>query len=461
MATNSPERWALAGRRVLTPSGLREAAILIDGERIDRVVERDAVEDDVPVEDVGERVIMPGVVDLRACSQEPGHGDWEGFARLTRAAAAGGVTTVADMPLHGTPVTATVEALEAKRWTTDGTLHVDVGFLGGLLPGYQDQIEPLAEAGVLAMVAYLGDPGVGEFRAMSETDLATALPALARLGLPCFVHPELAPRDIARALAEGSDDEDPRSYSAYRASRPSRFEVDGVELLVRLVRESGCAVHLGPLASRHALGPLRAARGEGLPISVDTAPHHLTFTAELIADGDTRFKTSPPIRGEEHREGLWQALGEGTLDCVASSHIPGPPSAAGGDFRRAFPGIASIELLLPATWTAALDRGFGLADLGRWLCRIPARRLGLGDRKGEIAPGFDADLVVWDPEATFEVDQESLARERSVTPWHGRTLFGVVERTYVRGRKAFDRWNGSGEPVGQVARRGGSAAADG
>ncbi|MEM8934431.1 MAG: amidohydrolase family protein, partial [Acidobacteriota bacterium] len=284
----------------------------------------------------------------------------------------------------------------------------------------------------------------------------SALPALARLGRPLFAHPERVPR----GGAEATDDDDPRSYAVYRASRPSRFEVEGVELLVRLARDTGCAVHIGPLASRHALGAVRAARGEGLPVSVDTAPHYLGFAAELIGDGETLHKVAPPIRGEEHREGLWQSLSEGTIDMIASSHTPVPPALREGDFQRAFPGIASLQWVLPATWTEALSRGFGPVDIGRWLCRTPARRLGLDGRKGRLAAGYDADLVVWDPEAMFEVDDSTWEHRHPGTPWNGRTLFGVVERTYVRGHRAFDRWSGVGEALGRIVRRGEDVSAD-
>ncbi|MCG8462161.1 MAG: amidohydrolase family protein, partial [Holophagales bacterium] len=272
---------AVASSRVLTPSGLRAAALVIENGLIAAVRDRRGLPADLPVDDLGDRVVMPGLVDGHVHINEPGREDWEGFAHATRAAAAGGITTLGDMPLNCRPVTATIEALEAKRWSTAGKLHVDVGFHGGLLPGYQDQIEPLVDGGVLAMKAFLVDPGIGDFRPVSATDLESAMPVLARRGIPLMVHAELVPKGAARS-SRGAD---PRSYAAYRASRPSRWEVDAIELMIRLCRQTGCRVHIVHLATSYALGTLKSARAEGLPITVETCPHYLTFAAEQIADG--------------------------------------------------------------------------------------------------------------------------------------------------------------------------------
>lgn len=464
----------VASRRVLGPSGLRDAVVLFEGERIRGVVDRADVPSDALIDDVGSAVVMAGLVDghvqchcsgrsdSRRSAGQPGEGPgdkpgqsrrerWDAFGHATRAAAAGGVTTLGDMPAGFRPVTSTIEAFEAKRWATAGQLHVDVGFHGALAPGYQDQIDPLVAAGALTMKAFLADPGIGDLRPMSETDLESAMPVLARAGVPLTVHAELSanPRPSA-------SDQDPRSYAAYRASRPSRFEVDAIELLIRLCRQTGCAVHVAHLATSYALGTLRSARGEGLPITVETCPHYLTFAAGEIADGDTRFKCAPPIRGAAHRDGLWRGLAEGTIDLVASDHSPAPAGLRllrTGDFRRAWSGIASLQLLLPATFTAALSRGFGLLDVERWLCRRPARLLGLEGRKGSLEAGCDADLVVWNPESTFDVAGAELEHRHPETPYEGRTLFGVVERTYLRGRRIFDREQGIGSTTGQLLRR--------
>ncbi|MEO1088870.1 MAG: amidohydrolase family protein, partial [Acidobacteriota bacterium] len=344
------------------------------------------------------------------------------------AAAAGGVTTLADLPLPCTPVTATIEALEAKRWAARGQLHVDVGLQAALLPGYQDQLEPLIDAGVVAFRSFLTDPGVRECRQVGETDLESALPVLERRGLTLFMHPERSPS----GRPQKSRGTDARSYAAYRESRPSAWEHDAVTLLARLCRQTGARVHLMPLTSAHAVEPLRAAQGEGLPLGAGTAPHYLSFAAEEIPDGDPRFKCRPPIRGGEHRSGLWRAFDDGVLDVVASDHAPAPAIKRcldSGDLRRAWPGIASLQILLPATWTAALGHGFGLQAVARWLSSRPAELLGLGDRKGRVAEGYDADFVVWDPEATFEVHGAHLEHRHPQTPWSGNRLFGVVHRT--------------------------------
>ncbi|MEM1181575.1 MAG: allantoinase AllB [Acidobacteriota bacterium] len=435
-AARGTGRWALRSRRVLVGRRLVDRAVVIDGERIVSILAPGDVPADITVDDVGDHVVMPGVVDTQVRLADPGRAEWEGFDHGTRAAAAGGVTTLADLPLPCNPVTATIEALEAKRWAAQGQLHVDVGLQAALLPGYQDQLEPLIDAGVVAFRSFLTDPGVSDCRQVGETDLESALPVLERRGVTLFMHPERSPSGRPKR-GPGTD---PRSYAAYRASRPSTWELDAVTLMARLCRQTGARVHLMPLTSAHAVEPLRAAMDGGLPLGAGTAPHYLSFAAEEIPDGDPRFKCRPPIRGDEHREGLWRAMRDGVLDLVASDHSPAPAAKRcleTGDLRRAWPGIASVQLLLPATWTAALGHGFGLPDISQWLSSRPASLLGLRDRKGQIAPGLDADLVIWDPEDTFDVHGADLEHRHSQTPWSGARLFGVVHRTIVRGRTVY------------------------
>ena len=348
-------------------------------------------------------------------------------------------------------MTGTIEALEAKRWAARGHLHVDVGLHAVLLPGYQDQIEPLIDAGVVAFCAYLADPGVRDCRPLGVTDLEMAMPVLERRGLPLFVHPELSPPTRKKHASES----DARCYAAYRASRPSRWEVEAVEMMARLCRRTGARVQMAPLASVHAVPPLRTAKEDGLPIGAGTAPHYLRFAAEEIPDGDPRFKCRPPIRGDEHRGGLWRALREGLVDSIASDHASAPAARRhleSGNLRRAWPGIASLQVLLPSVWTLALGRGFPLEQIADWLSTGPAALLGL-EQKGKIAPGFDADFVVWDPEATFEVVGAQLEHRYPQTPWAGSTLFGVIERTFLRGRQIYHRDDGFAERSGQLLAR--------
>ncbi len=411
---------------------------------------------DLLVIDAGDHLVMPGVVDSHVHVNEPGRTEWEGFTTATRAAVAGGVTTLVDMPLNSIPATTSVAALEAKREAARGRVRVDVGFWGGVVPGNSGELAALHEAGVLGFKAFLAPSGVDEFPHVGEAELRPAMRELARLGAVLLVHAE-DPSVLDRAepvwKAPGASD---RSYRTYLASRPPEAETAAIELVLRLCRELGTRVHVVHLATGAALPALAAARAEGLPVTVETCPHYLTFAAEEIADGATAWKCAPPIREAAEREALWRALGRGEIDLVASDHSPAPPALKGldsGDFRRAWGGIASLQLALPAVWTAARERGHRPEALVPWMCTGPARLAGLVGRKGAIAPGYDADLVVWDPEASFEVRPEDLHHRHPVTPYAGRTLFGRVVRTFVRGVEVFRDGEIVGDPAGELLRR--------
>jgi allantoinase len=432
----SPDTWILRSRRVVTPDGVREASVTIRGEEIISVGRHEEAPDPLRVVDVGDRLVLPGLVDIHVHINDPGRADWEGFETATRAAAAGGITTLVDMPLNSDPVTTTVAALDAKRAAAVGRLRVDCGFFGGVVPGNADQIEPLAEAGVLGFKAFLCHSGIDEFPNATEADLLAAMPILARLGLPLLVHAELVPEG-----APGMDASDPKSYAAWLASRPDAWEVDAIRLVIGLCRETGCRVHVVHLATGEALPLIADARAEGLPLTVETCPHYLTFAAEEIPDGDPRFKCAPPIRCEANRERLWQGLRDGLIDTIATDHSPAPPGLKHldtGDLARAWGGIASLQVALPAVWTEARRRGFAPEDLARWMALRPAAIVGLGARKGAIAPGFDADFAVVEPDASFVVDASSLHHRHPATPYEGRTLLGRVVATYLRGREIAD-----------------------
>lgn len=440
-----PSSFVLLSRRVVTPEGTRPAAVHVDGGRIVAVLDPAAAPASIEVVDVGNLAVLPGLVDLHVHVNEPGRTEWEGFATATRAAAAGGVTTLVDMPLNSHPTTTTLEALHAKLAATEGKLAVDVGFHGGVVPGNLDQLRPLAAAGVLGFKAFLAPSGIDDFGHVGEDDLRAALPKLAQLDRPLLVHAEL--------VSEAPAMRDPRSYREWLASRPERFEVAAIELLIRLVRELGGRVHVVHVASAASLERLRAAQTEGLAISAETCPHYLTFAAEDVPDGDPRFKCAPPIRKRRHREALWAALADGTLTTLGSDHSPAPPTLkhlGDGDLRAAWGGIASLQLLFPAVWTEARARGFGLDDVARWLAAAPARVVGLGGRKGGIVPGADADLVVVDPETSFTVEARELYHRHPITPYDGRTLNGRVEKVWLRGQPVFDRRSGVASPRGRT-----------
>jgi allantoinase len=382
-------------------------------------------------EDAGDLLVMPGVVDTHVHVNEPGRTNWEGFESATRAAAAGGVTTILDMPLNSVPATTNVKALGAKRAAAEGKSSVNVEFIGGVVPGNAGDLEGLRDAGVRAFKCFLSPSGVDEFPRVTERDLAKAFPVLARLGLPLMVHAE----DPA-LLRDGTSSP---SYADYLASRPVEAEHSAIELLIGLMNRSRTPVHIVHLSSATSLEIVAAAKRRGLPLTVETCPHYLTFAAEEIPDGATEYKCAPPIRSREERDGLWRALIAGNIDLVASDHSPCPPNMkrTHGDFFSAWGGIASLQLSLPAVWTGARARGVSPERVAEWMSAAPARLAGLADRKGAIAEGFDADIVIWDPDASFVVDPSKLFHRHAVTPYAGRQLFGVVHATYVGGRKVF------------------------
>jgi allantoinase len=434
-------RIVLRSERVVTPEGVHPATVHLREGRIERVGELDDTPPQSSLIDCGDSVVMPGVVDTHVHVNEPGRTEWEGFETATSAAAAGGVTTLVDMPLNSIPATTTREALRVKRASAAGKCAVDVRLWGGVVPGNAAELPGLLEDGVPGFKCFLVPSGVDEFQHVGEADLREAMPVLARHGSVLLVHAELpGPIEAAAGVWDGAGPEGLREYGRYLRSRPDAAEVAAVDLMIRLCRETGCRVHIVHVASAEVLPLLRAAREEGLPITAETCPHYLTFAAEEIPDGGVAFKCAPPVRSRENRERLWEALREGLLDLVASDHSPCPPGMkkiATGDFREAWGGIASLQVSLPAVWTGARERGFTISDVAEWMCAAPARLAGLTGRKGALAPGYDADLVVWDPEASFEVDPARLRHRHKITPYAGRTLHGVVRRTLARGEDVF------------------------
>jgi allantoinase len=460
MIPHSFEEWALRGRAVVTPQGIRPAAVVVRGEKIAAVVEPHDVGAGVPVTDVDDKMILPGLVDTHVHINEPGRTDWEGFETATRAAAAGGITTLVDMPLNSSPVTTTVVALNAKREATAGKLWVDVGFHGGVVPGNTEHIRPLIREGVCAFKAFLCPSGIDEFPNVTEGDLRQVMPILAEAGVPLFVHAELMsplPASVEKRFAAN-----PRSYRAYLATRPTEWEIDAIGLMMNLCREYGCPVHIVHLsAGDDATDLIIAAAKEKLLFTFETCPHYLVFADGEIPDGDARYKCAPPIRNFEHRSSLMTAVLSKGIHTIGSDHSPAPPEfkrLEDGDLRRAWGGIASLQLLLSATWTAFdwLPNSLHQHVLGA-LTERPAALVGLVGRKGAIVADGDADLVVFDGDAEFVVSDEMLHHRHKATPYLGRTLRGVVEATYIRGRKVYEREEFFGRPAGQTLRRDASA----
>jgi len=429
-----PERF-VTSRRVATREGLRPAAVRVREGRIAEILSEAPRGRGAEVLDFEDLVVFPGLVDTHVHVNEPGRAHWEGFATATAAAAAGGVTTLLDMPLNSIPPTTTVEALEEKRRALAAAgSPIDVGFWGGAVPGNEDDLPGLAAAGVFGFKCFLAPSGVPEFDAVDERQLRKAMERIAALGTVLLVHAE-DPAEL-RPFAGPA-----RSYESYLASRPPSAEASAIRLVLRLAVETGARVHVLHLSDADSLPLIEEARAHGAKVTVETCPHYLFFAAEEIADGDTALKCAPPIRGRANRERLWEGLLRGSIDVVASDHSPAPPETkeiSSGDFSRAWGGIASLELGLSAVWTAARARSVRVPveRLAGWMSSAPARFAGLDDR-GSLAPGLVADLVVWDPEAMRTVDPARLFQRHPVTPYSGRELAGVVRATFRLGEKIF------------------------
>jgi allantoinase len=441
---------AFVARRVVTPEGIRPAAMLVEGERIHSVVSSDQVPDGCAVHNFGDAAILPGLVDSHVHINDPGRTEWEGFETATRAAAAGGYTLLVDMPLNCLPATTTVAALQAKRAAANGRCRVDWSAWGGVVHNNQDDIEGLAAAGVPGFKCFLINPGIDGFTMVTEQQLRLALPHVVRTGLPLLVHAEL-PGPIDRATATLASADWSR-YATYVESRPDEAELSAIRLMLSLSREYGFRLHIVHLSTSQALPELSAARAAGIAVTVETCPHYLHLSAETIPDGATLSKCAPPIRSRENCEKLWQGLKDKTIDLVVTDHSPCPPAMkrlAEGNFQTAWGGIASLSVALPLMWTEASERGFTLADVAAWMAEAPARLAGCGNRKGRIAAGYDADFVVFEAEREFVVTEDKLHYRHPVSPYLDETLRGVVKATYLRGSLVFAEGEFPGEPGGR------------
>ena len=421
------------GQRVVLPETVAPRSVHISEERIVFVGDYDDVVAGCEIVDASDSVVMPGLVDTHVHINAPGRTEWEGFRSATLAAAAGGVTTLVDMPLNSIPPTTTLAGFEAKLATARDECFVDVGFWGGVVPGNTAELAPMFARGVVGFKCFLVPSGVDEFEHVTEADLREAMPELTRLGALLIVHAELPG---AIAVDGGGAD-----YQSFLASRPRVAENEAIELMIRLSREFGTRVHIVHLSSADAIPVLREAQAAGVKITAETCPHYLHFVAEEVPAGATEFKCCPPIRERDNREALWDGLKDGTIDFIVSDHSPCPGEMKlreTGDFMKAWGGIASLQLRLPIVWTEARRRGFSLHDVTRWLCANPARQVSFEPRKGSIAVGSDADLVIWNPDAQFTVTPSILHHRHKLTPYAGEVLNGVVEQTFLRGRKITD-----------------------
>ena len=460
---------ALRSRRVITPHGEQDATVVIEDGIIIAVHPNAHLESrpsHVSVEDLGDVALLPGLIDVHTHINEPGRTEWEGFATATRAAAAGGFTTLIDMPLNCLPETTNVAALELKREAAatggpNGTSQcmVDYAFWGGCVDNNQRDLEPLDLSGVTGFKSFLIYPGCDGFTAIDKQNLVRAIPHIARTGLPLLVHAELDPSINAAVAHLNGTGADWTQYATYLASRPDEAELDAIEMLLELSREAldrgqPFKLHIVHLSTAHALPLLAAAKREGLPITVETCPHFLHFTAETIQqnpNGPTLCKSAPAIRGAANREQLWQALIDGTIDLIATDHSPCPPHmkrmhrdhvAPGeqpGRFDLAWGGIPSLSTALSVLWTECTRRELTLSQLAQWTSAAPAQLAGLATNTGSIEPGKHANLVAFDPDAIFTLTPDMLHHRHRISPYLGETLRGLVRSTWLRGHRVFSR----------------------
>jgi allantoinase len=447
------------GERIATSAGIVAGTLHLAGGRVMRVSHIDDVGGarGAEVLDARNLVVMPGLLDTHVHINEPGRTEWEGFASATRAAAAGGITTLLDMPLNSVPATTKSSALDKKRRSAAKQCRVDVGFLGGVVPGNVGELPQLWADGVFGFKCFLVPSGVNEFHNVTMSDLRNVMPMLAQLRAPLLVHAELpGPIEAAAAELRGRD---PRAYATYLASRPAAAEVKAVQAMIDLARRYSVRVHIVHVSASDVIPLLREARTDRVPITAETCPHYLAFEAEQIPTGATEYKCAPPIRGNGNRESLWRALQEGVLDLVVSDHSPCPPALKrrdSGDFFAAWGGIASLELTFAVVWSEARKRSLPFELALRWMCEGPARLAGLHRNKGRLATGYQADFALFDPDLAFEVNPKELHQRHPITPYAGRTLHGRVRATYLRGQLVYANGETVGPPAGRLLKREGA-----
>jgi len=423
-------------KRCWLNNSLTEATIYF-GDKIENVVTGKPASFD-NVRNAVDSIVMPGIIDIHVHVNEPGRTDWEGFDTATQAAAAGGITTIVDMPLNASPVTTTAENFRKKLSASENKLHVNVGFYGGIVPGNYHHIPELIEAGVCGFKAFLTHSGIDEFPNVIATDLDAAMPLLSKYNIPLLVHCELSDDVHGDHL-----NENPTSYHAYLHSRPKEWEDKAVNLMIDLCQKHDCAVHIVHVSSSTALPLIEKAKASGLKITAETCPQYLLFDAASINDGETIYKCAPPIREKENNQKLKDALKKGVLDLIATDHSPAPPSLKeiqSGNFLKAWGGIAGLQFLLPASYTA-LQEQFSLEQFIPLLTEHPSKVLNLQNRKGFIKAGFDADIMIWQPSENFAVKEADIFHKHKISPYVSKQLYGRVQQTYVNGKLVFDNGN--------------------
>jgi len=438
---------AIRSTRIITNGQVVNGVLMVEDGIIQGISGELPNDPGISIIEASDNIVMAGVIDPHVHINEPGRTEWEGFETATRSAVAGGITTLVDMPLNSSPVTTTPSAFDNKINATNGKLYTNCGFWGGIIPGNTDQIEPLISKGILGFKAFLTHSGIDDFPNVTESDLRMAMPVIAQHGLPLLVHCELLP-EIVQPLPG-----DNRSYLHYLKSRPPEWEDRAIALMIRLCEEFNCRVHIVHLSSANSIEQIAIAKKKGLPITVESAQHYLYFKSENIPDGATEFKCAPPIRESVNNELLWRGLKEGIIDFVATDHSPCTPNLKKketGDFMQAWGGISSIQFALPILWTATEKRNCNITNMALWLSENPAKLIGKQNKKGQIAAGYDADLVIWNEKSEFRLEESMILHKHRLTPYLGEKLKGVINQTILSGEVVFDRGNFTSPPQGKI-----------
>jgi allantoinase len=434
MESNEP--FAIYSARTLLPDKTIPATVFIENGKISAIHPGKKEEKQTRFFDVGNSVLMPGIIDPHVHINEPGRTQWEGFETATSAAAAGGITTLVDMPLNSNPVTINKNNFTKKHEASKNKCNVNVFFWGGAVPENSNSISDILATDVLGIKAFLTHSGIDHFANVTENDLNKIMPIISKSGKPLLVHCELDQTNKNNELLE----QHPTHYQAWLKSRPKVWENRAIELMISLCEKHNCAIHIVHLSSAEALPMIRQAKEKGLPVTVETCPHYLYFNAENIPDANTLFKCAPPIREKANNDALFQALKNGLIDFVASDHSPATPDIkelTSGNLLKAWGGIAGLQFSLPLIWTIARKNNLAIENLKMWLCENPAKLIQKAN-KGKISEGYDADLVVWDPDQKFTITKNEIKFRHKISPYIGETVYGKVEKTFVAGKCIYN-----------------------
>lgn len=430
------KKFGLKSNYIQLPDNIVKGVVVFMNGKIDDVLPYNS-SFDFPIADVGNLHIMPGIIDPHVHINEPGRTEWEGFETATKAALCGGITTMIEMPLNSDPVTTSEKKFHIKLNAAENKLSVNCGFWGGVVPDNLNELDQLLNAGTFGLKAFLTHSGIDDFPNTNKTELLHALKILKKHNKPLLVHCEL---DVSHA-DEKYLEQNPRSYDAYLKSRPKEWEDNAISMMIDLCRETMAHVHIVHLSSANSIQQIKNAKAEGLPLTVETAPHYLFFSAEKIEDGATAYKCAPPIRQKENNDALWNALLDGAIDFIATDHSPAPPTMKeieSGNFKKAWGGIAGLQFSLPVVWSKMQKRNISISHLAKWFCEEPAKLCGLENSKGKIKKGYDADVIVWNPEEEFTVKEEMIQHRHKITPYLGKKLKGVVEKVFLKSEMIFD-----------------------